>query len=184
MVGQQRRQAGTLIRCGQWGEISTTTTPIHTEQILNRHWIWQVVSSGKGSLHQGPDHLPPRYCPHSSAMGMGDLGLTCPGWHSHAAGVCQSQAVSPASRIHTVDVGGTPDYPGDQWEKIRLIGWPQCPQESSADPQLPLQLPSYHISCSKLICNYFNAQSSKKGWKETSFAVANLLLLDLLHHLL
>lgn len=39
------------------------------------------------------------------------MGLTYPGWHSHAVGACQSQAVFPASGTHTADEGGTPDYP-------------------------------------------------------------------------
>lgn len=94
----------------------------HTELILNRYWVWQVVSSGKGSLPESPDHPQLKHCPHTTAVGTGSLGLTCPGWHSHAAGVCQSQVGSPASGTHTVDEGGTPDYPGGHQRRTRLIG--------------------------------------------------------------
>lgn len=125
-----------------------------------------MVSSGKHSLHEDPDNPQPRQ---RFAVGTGGLGLTCPGWHSRAAAVCQSQAVSPASRTRTVDVGGTPDYPGGHQGRTRLIGWSQFPQESPVDPSLPLQSLSHHISCSKLIWSCFKSHSSKKGRDETSF---------------
>lgn len=53
---------------------------------------------------------------------MGVFGLTCPGWHSRAAGVCQSQVGSPASGTRTVDEDGTLGYPGGHQGKARLIG--------------------------------------------------------------
>lgn len=52
---------------------------------------------GNRSLSEGLTIPPLSRFPHRSAVGMGGLGLTCPGWHSRAAGVCQSRAVSPAS---------------------------------------------------------------------------------------
>lgn len=115
---------------------------------------------------------------------MRSVGLTCPGWHSRAAGVCQSQVVSPASGTHTADVGGSPDYPGDQQGRTRLIGWPQFPQEFPRGPWLPRHSSSHHTSCSELIWNCFKSQNSKEGRKETSFDVINLLPLGLLRHLL
>lgn len=86
-------------------------SPPPTELILNPCWAWQVASSGKGSRHQSPDQPPQRPCPRRWQWA-GSLGLTCLGWRSHAAGACQSQAGSPTLGTHTVDVGGTPDYPG------------------------------------------------------------------------
>lgn len=54
-------------------------------------------------------------------MGVGGVGLTCPGWHSRAAGVCQSRAVSPASGTRTADVGGTPDCPRGSARKDQTL---------------------------------------------------------------
>ena len=121
---------------------------------------------GNRSLSEGLDYPPLRRFPHRFAVGMGGLGLTCPGWHSRAAGVCQSQAVSPASGTHTADADGTPDYPGGHQGGTRLTGWSPFLQESPSGPLTAPPVPPHPQQ--QMHQNCFRSQSSKEGWEETS----------------
>lgn len=124
---------------------------------------------GNRSLSEGLTHPPLRRFPHRSAVGMGGLGLTCPGWHSHAAGVCQSRAVSPASGTRTADAGGTPDYPGGHQGGTRLTGWSPFLQESPSGPSRPLQF--HHIPSSKCIGTASGPRAARRGWGSHPFTL-------------
>lgn len=96
-------------------------------------------------------------------MQWGQVGLTCPGWHSHAAGVCQSQVGSPASGTHTVDEGGTPDYPGGHRSRTDSLACGSSTRVPSRPT--PVIVPLHHPATTHLELPW--VQSSKKGQEET-----------------
>lgn len=125
---------------------------------------------GNRSLSEGLDYPPLRRFPHRFAVGMGGLGLTCPGWHSRAAGVCQSQAVSPASGTRTADADGTPDYPGGHQGGTRLTGWSPFLQESPSGPLTATPVPPHPQQ--QMHQNCFRSQNSKEGWERDPFTLS------------